>query len=70
MLVKKITTGYVLQVYDTKLEKFVSQEFVASDIVDHEDMMGNPVDELGLDLDSDYLPFDMVQPQDGLGASC
>lgn len=61
MLVKKITTGYVLQVYDTKLGKFVSQEFVASDIVDHEDLLGNPVEE---DLVPDYLPFDMVQPQE------
>lgn len=33
-IVKKITTGFVIQNYDTDTERFVSQEFVAGDQVD------------------------------------
>ncbi len=57
MIVKKITTGFVIQTFDTKTGKFVSQEFIAGDQVDFEDKKGNAVEEF-----DNYLPFDMVQP--------
>ena len=60
MLIKKITTGFVVQTYDTEKQSFLSQEFVAGDQVDHEDSAGNPVDE---NLIPKYLPFDMQQPE-------
>lgn len=59
MQLQKITIGYVVQVYDTELGRYVSQEFVAGDQVMVEDMEGNPVDG---DEIPDYLPFDMLQP--------
>lgn len=60
MQIKKITTGFVIQVYDTEKKSFVSQEFIAGDEVEVEDIEGNPVDD---DMIPDYLPFDMVQPE-------
>lgn len=59
MRVQKVTVGYVVQIYDTELGRYISQEFVAGDEVTTEDMLGNPVDE---DEIPDYLPFDMMQP--------
>jgi len=58
MIVKKITVGFVVQVYDTETNKYTSQEFVAGDQVDFEDEYGKAVDSI-----SAYLPFEMVQPQ-------
>jgi hypothetical protein len=57
MIVKKITTGWVIQVYDTENEKFISQKFVAGDEVEYEDEEGEKVKYF-----ESYLPFDMVQP--------
>ena len=66
MLIKKITTGFVVQVFNTKTKKFVSQEFVAGDEVNVEDEMGNPIDEDEDEsgIDKCYLPFYMVQPDE------
>lgn len=72
MIVKKITTGFVVQTYDTDLECCTHQEFVAGDQVDWEDEDGNTllslsdstqyVGDTDLDLeDLPYQPFDMVQ---------
>jgi hypothetical protein len=46
MLVKKITTGFVVQVFDTDLGRWVSQEFVAGDDIqtEYEGEGGDPVD--------------------------
>jgi hypothetical protein len=44
MIINKITTGYVIQQFDTEKQKFVSQEFVAGDEVDWETEVGQPVD--------------------------
>ena len=44
MRINKITTGFVVQVFDTDLGRFISQEFVAGDQVDYEDEDGDPVD--------------------------
>ena len=71
MLVKKTTVGFVVQVFDTERQRFVSQEFVAGDQCDYEDEKGDPVDRKLLEAGGKevYLPFDMVQPgrssQDG-----
>lgn len=65
MLVKKITHGYVVQIYDTEAQAFVSQDFVAGDECEYEDENDNPVDrsvmsdELG---NPKYLAYTMVQP--------
>ena len=65
MLVNKVTTGFVIQVFDTELKRFVSQEFVAGDDCQYEDKDGDPVDRKALEVDGKeaYLPFDMVQPR-------
>jgi hypothetical protein len=65
MLVKKITVGFVIQVFDTELKRFVLQEFVAGDECQYEDKNGVPVCSEALEVDGEeaYLPFDMVQPQ-------
>ena len=57
MLIKKVTTGWVTQVYDTEAKRFVSQEFQAGEQVDWESMNGAPVEAI-----NEYLNFDMVQP--------
>lgn len=66
MILKKITSGFVIQDYDTEKGKFVSQEFIAGDPVEFEDEEGvsvlgsnDPTVEEFMDT---YLPFDMVQP--------
>jgi hypothetical protein len=58
MKIKKITTGYVVQVFDTDGE-FLSQEFVASDSSDYETEDGDTVDDG--DLQDLYHPFNMQQ---------
>jgi len=67
MLVNKVTTGFVIQVFDTELKRFVSQEFVAGDDCQYEDGEGEPVSSEALEVDGKetYLPFDMVQPPPG-----
>jgi hypothetical protein len=64
MLVNKVTAGFVIQVFDTELKRFVSQAFVAGDHCDYEDKDGEPVDGKALEVDGKEasLPFDMVQP--------
>ena len=65
MLLKKITTGYVIQTFDTNSKKFVAQTFSAGDECSYEDENGNIVspsklkDENG---DEIYLHYDMFQP--------
>src|SRR5229473_1799053 len=66
MLINKITTGFVIQGFDTDKGKYVSQEFVAGNPVEYEDKSGNPVDSSLMqseDGTEPYLPFDMQQPQ-------
>jgi len=65
MLINKITIGFVIQTFDTKEGKFVSQSFVAGQS-DYENQAGEAVEgELLNDKDGNeiYLPFDMVQPK-------
>ena len=61
MLIDKITPGFVIQVYDTDLKRFVSQSFTAGDDCQYEDKDGEPVDSGA--LNGACLPFDMVQPK-------
>jgi len=70
MIIKKITHGFVVQVFDTNTSKFVSQEFVAGDDCAYEDKAGNPVelslfevyDPLKDQLVEAYFPYNMIQP--------
>ena len=65
MLVKKITDGFVIQVFDTEKRQFVSQEFVAGDQCEYENKNGEAVgsDVLEVDGKERYLPFHMKQPE-------
>lgn len=65
MILKKITTGFVIQDYDTDLGKFVNQEFIAGDEVEYEDEYGEVLDENDEELEDffdAYLSFEMKQP--------
>jgi hypothetical protein len=61
MKVNKITTGFVIQVYDTETGRCIEQSFVAGDQVNYEDEHGDPVD--WREQPDAYQPFDMVQPE-------
>jgi hypothetical protein len=61
MKVNKITTGFVIQTYDTETGRCVEQSFVADDQVDYEDQNGDPVG--WQEQPEAYQPFDMVQPK-------
>jgi hypothetical protein len=66
VIVKKITTGFVIQDYDTEKRKFISQEFVAGDeveVVYTRSNNGEYFDSSEVEgLDESYLSFDMLQP--------
>lgn len=64
MLISKITAGFVIQIFDTEKQQFVSQEFVAGDQIDFEDAEGNPMDSGLLKVDGieKALAFEMKQP--------
>jgi hypothetical protein len=57
MIQKKITTGWVTQVYDPEKKIWLFQDFTTGDTVEYEDERGNKIKPI-----DDYLPFDMVQP--------
>jgi hypothetical protein len=59
MILNKVTTGFVIQQYDTETKKFVSQEFIAGDDVAWEES-GEPVDP---PEGNPYLYFHMIQPE-------
>jgi hypothetical protein len=59
MWVRKITTGYVVQVLDTETGEWISQEFTAAYEPEYEDENGNKVEPF-----EDYLEFNMVQPSE------
>jgi hypothetical protein len=58
MRVHKITTGFVIQVFDAETGRCVEQSFVAGDDVQYEDLNGNPVD--WREAKGAYQPFEMV----------
>ncbi len=59
MIINKITTGFVIQQFDTEKNQFVSQNFTAGE-VEYENQNGEPVDAPN---NEPYLSFDMVQPE-------
>ena len=56
MIKSKITSGFVIQNFNTETKEFVSQEFFAGEC-DFENENGGPTTAF-----EEYLPFDMVQP--------
>lgn len=63
--IRKITNGYVVQLYDKERGQFVSQEFIASDEVDYEDEDGKSLgDDDRVLLEDSYLPYEMAQPNE------
>lgn len=60
MIIRKETTGVVVQYFDTNTGKFTSQQFIAGDEVIHcDDATGKSQKPI-----KPYLQFDMVQPED------
>ena len=59
MIVNKITTGFVVQIFDTEKNTCIGQDFIAGDQVEIENEYGESID--GTDLP--YHPFTMVQPE-------
>jgi hypothetical protein len=57
---RKITTGWVTQVFDPATGKCIGQEFTAGDTVEYEDETGKRLEPDG----EEYFPFDMIQPAD------
>lgn len=57
MWIRKITTGYVIQIFDTETKKWISQDFTAAYNPEFEDEDGNPAEPF-----DEYLSFNMVQP--------
>lgn len=58
--IHKITTGFVTQIFDTELNRWVSQCFTTGDCV-YETPDGEHLDDDNPASDS-YMPYDMVQP--------
>lgn len=66
MIVRKITTGFVVQEFDAETGRCVSQEFIAGDQVEFEDRQGNSISDgdFGIDLEGLYFPLEMKQPEE------
>lgn len=62
MIISKVTTGFVIQQYDTNTDAWVSQQFVADPHYYYEDKFGKAVNSEIMGDPEPYLPFDMVQP--------
>lgn len=69
MIIYKITTGFVIQTFDTDKSAYIEQVFVAGNPVDYEDVEGNHLSDdlmrekgFGPHTEEPYLPFEMVQP--------
>jgi hypothetical protein len=60
MVIHKIINGYVVQSYDTRKKRYISQEFVADDW-DYETLNGEPVEPPD---DMPYLSLNMEQPKE------
>jgi hypothetical protein len=66
MIIDKITTGFVVQKFDTDKQEWISQEFVASDQCDYE-VDGDEINvrdftDRVIGGSEPYLLFNMVQP--------
>jgi hypothetical protein len=56
--INKITSGFVVQTYDTQTGRCVEQSFIADDDVAYEDRWGDAVD--WREKEDAYQPFDML----------
>lgn len=61
MIVSKIVSGFVVQLFDTETKEFVSQEFIAGDQCDYEVEYGEPITDI--DEIMPYLSYEMIQPE-------
>lgn len=67
MIINKITTGFVIQSFDTDSQNWVDQEFIAGDQCEYETEDGNPIslqnflDRVVSNVEP-YLQYNMVQP--------
>jgi hypothetical protein len=59
MIIRKITTGFVVQTFDTEKNKWTDQEFIAGDECVYEDELGVPID---APENMPYLRLRMEQP--------
>ena len=62
MIINKITTGYVIQTYNTDTGKCESQEFVAGDECEYETEDGGNFDVDSSETELEYQPYNMEQP--------
>lgn len=65
MIIKKITTGFVIQNFDTVTKEFISAEFFAGDDIDYENQFGDLVEVDTIETKDGlepYISYDMVQP--------
>jgi hypothetical protein len=70
MRINKITTGFVVQTWDTELKKWISQEFLAGDEINYEKADGDAADPIeprevwpGWPDTEPCLPFEMKPPE-------
>jgi hypothetical protein len=66
MILRKITSGFVVQEFDSETGRCLSQEFVAGDQVEWENRQSNLVSDgdFGIDLEELYYPMEMKQPEE------
>jgi hypothetical protein len=66
MIVHKVTTGFVMQEFETDTGRCLSQQFIAEDEVEWADRQGNLVSDgdFGIDLEGLYFPLEMKQPEE------
>jgi hypothetical protein len=63
MLINKITTGYVIQTYNTETGKCEAQEFIAGDECEYEfSETGQHFDVDSSETELEYQPYNMEQP--------
>ena len=69
MLLSKITTGSVIQEFDTETNQWISQRFVAGDQVAYGEECNSVECSFAMfeQICNSYLPFDMVQPEKLVG---
>ena len=63
MIINKITSGYVVQKYDTLKDAWISQKFIACNDCLYQNENGDVIDEAIMGDPEPYLPFNMIQPE-------
>jgi hypothetical protein len=62
MIIKKITDGFVVQLYDSETGKCAGQKFIAGDECDYRTVDGGRFDVDDCKTELEYEPYEMVQP--------